>query len=134
MGGEGWVGGVVLLEDTVGEWKAYASALALVERSTGLHKHMFIFLQIQQHSRYRDSEVNLEKQFLPQIRPSARKQPARKSQAALPWSAGGMALSTVSDVEIESEASWFWLSRSGVWSLMDDTLQLLTRPLVVMEP
>ena len=36
LGGEGWVGGVVLLENAVGEWKACASALALVKCSTGI--------------------------------------------------------------------------------------------------
>ena len=36
MRGEGRVRGVVLLEDTVGEWKAYMSALALAEGCIGL--------------------------------------------------------------------------------------------------
>ena len=41
LGGEWWVGGVVLLEDTVGEWKACARASALVKRSTGIALIMF---------------------------------------------------------------------------------------------
>ena len=36
------------------------------------------------------------------------------------------------DTDAESEVSWFWLTRSGVWLLAEDTL-LLTRPLVVIE-
>lgn len=36
------------------------------------------------------------------------------------------------DTDAESEVSWFWLTRSGVWLLAEDAL-LLTRPLVVME-
>ena len=36
LGGEGRVGGVVLLENAVGEWKPCASALALVKCSTGI--------------------------------------------------------------------------------------------------
>ena len=41
---------VVLLEDTVGEWKAYASALALVERSIGVALFVFPVSTIQQQS------------------------------------------------------------------------------------
>ena len=33
----------------------------------------------------------------------------------------------------ESEVSWFWLTRSGVWLLAEDALLLLRRPFVVME-
>lgn len=60
------------------------------------------------------------------MRPSVRKQPARKSQAALPWSAGAMADRTVSGIEIESEVSWCWLSASGIWPLVEDSPQLPT--------
>ena len=43
VGGEGGVGGVILLEDTVGEWKTYASALVSVERSTAVPVVLFLF-------------------------------------------------------------------------------------------
>ena len=41
VSGEGWVRGVVLLEDTVGKWKAYKSALALAEGCIGLALILF---------------------------------------------------------------------------------------------
>lgn len=41
VSGEGKVSEVVLLEDTVGEWKACASAFALVEGSIGISLVLF---------------------------------------------------------------------------------------------
>ena len=89
--GEGWGGGVVLLEDAVGEWKACVSADASVERSTGFALTTCSCPPNPTTLSVPRSRGQFLGEFLPQIRPSARKQPARKSQAALPWSAGGMA-------------------------------------------